>query len=829
MQVSGAKRWARVLLIAPIADSLLIAVVGLNLLWPTSAALRANGAPLNHWIEFTFASMFLGWLGLALSFAMVRRINPSVVPPRRFAIVDRRLAALALVPGVLLLIVRILAPVQDGISACYTTPEPPDVSCLFLADGWAPTIAGAVPPLSRIEEQVQFDPEQGHPWRLGAFNDLRFNIYGSKPGDEIGARRESFRQNAAHPFEVSFKLDATTAARLAELFPSGAQLHIDYRGEATVIAGESRRNLRFSGGGRERMIELSAVELRSLSLRYANYFCPDANCRGQLTMDPLPFARAAFSVSLSPPGAPSATAVPLGNELLAQRSASRLTSPHWARGIETVFALVVLTRLGIWMGRIALAGRPSPPLILTGVVPAIVITLGSTIGDRSLVLEGPPLVLMTLPVVLGVAGVVVALALRRLIPMVALAPAMLVLASAALLMRLPMVLATATSMAPPARIKLSGEMSLVTDQWALLRRDDLALLKVSGDPLTYASWAKDLLASPRHFIDPTVVLSKPFFMYLRAVRYALLGDGEVYAFAQSRSAIWWVVAVGAVFSLSALGTMCEASADRDMRRRVGIGALALLGAVSWILLSHSVMTDLDFFLQLPEGPAATPALLSFGLLLAARGRSNPFYVAAGAAFAISLLYRTANLPLSLLGVATVWLPTGARVSSQIRSTAAYLGPIGLAVAAIWVHAGAPLGIPPDVAAYVSSNTGVPQAPPGSYLLGLVPNTSTLLITASALCTVLIALALPGTKSARVRIGVLGLAVILVLVPLLPQRAAYYYPRSLLTAYYAIAYVPIVLLTYQRRSWAVHERRADETGNWIPPGGIGKVGSTDCPI
>jgi len=51
-----------------------------------------------------------------------------------------------------------------------------------------------------------------------------------------------------------------------------------------------------------------------------------------------------------------------------------------------------------------------------------------------------------------------------------------------------------------------------------------------------------------------------------------------------------------------------------------------------------------------------------------------------------------------------------------------------------------------------------------------------------------------TTSTRVRVACIGLAVIFgALLPLLPQRGAPYYPRSLVTAYYAIAFVPLALL------------------------------------
>jgi hypothetical protein len=193
--------------------------------------------------------------------------------------------------------------------------------------------------------------------------------------------------------------------------------------------------------------------------------------------------------------------------------------------------------------------------------------------------------------------------------------------------------------------------------------------------------------------------------------------------------------------------------------------------------------------------------MSFGLVIAANWSTRVVYVAAGAMFGLSLLYRTSNLPLALLGLAIVSLAPTPSVSSWLRNSAAYLAPIAVALLTIWLHAGAPLNVPPEVAAYAAQNTGTPQAPPGSHLYGLVPNALTLQIVCSALIAVVVALIMPAAASARVRAGALGLAVIFgALLPLMPQRGAPYYPRNLITVYYAIAFVPLALMISLWRSW-----------------------------
>jgi hypothetical protein len=214
-----------------------------------------------------------------------------------------------------------------------------------------------------------------------------------------------------------------------------------------------------------------------------------------------------------------------------------------------------------------------------------------------------------------------------------------------------------------------------------------------------------------------------------------------------------------------------------------------------------VVTVSDFFLHLSQGVALSPALLSFGVLVAARGRNLLLCLVAGTIFAVSVLCRTTNLPLALLGLAIVSVGSGSSVSRWLRASAAYVLPIAAVGIVIWLHAGAPLGMPPEMGPYAAANLGAPYAPLGSYFGGLVPNTLALQITGSALVAIVVALRIPNTISTRVRVGALALAVVFgALLPLFPQRGAPYYPRSLLTAYFAIAFVPLALLVNSWREW-----------------------------
>ena len=506
--------WPRLRSLCRFADPLLAVVVALNLLWPTSAPLRANGIPINTWAEYALVSLFLGWLGLLLSFAILRKIDLAVAPAHRFTRIDRFLTTSALVLGLSLLLVRMLTPIGESVTACYSTPERPEVPCLFLADGWTLTTAARNPQLSRQEERIWFDPERGFPWRLGAFNDQAFNIYGSLAPDRRSARREIFRRHAAHPFSVTFAWDSTTSVRLARLYPLGAQIRIDYRGEATLATDERIQLLPLHRNGRplKKVIDLRPDELRSLRLHFQNFSCPDHTCLSELTMDPVPLASAVFRVSLGQPGVPADQLQPLDRHLLSL--AEPMLSPtRLARPIELVFILIGLARLVTWIVRLSVARRPTRRLILvTGLLACVLAVLLALKAGKTWTL---PLllsfVLMTLPVMLASGGVLMAVIQRRRAAVEMLAPLLLVLASTGLLMQGPSTLATVAREAPPSAIAQIAKATRSVDEFALPLRDDSILYKPGSDPRTYAGWAMDLLHSPRRFTHRTVVLSKPFF------------------------------------------------------------------------------------------------------------------------------------------------------------------------------------------------------------------------------------------------------------------------------------------------------------------------------
>src|SRR5579862_4923502 len=92
------------------ADLALLLVAWANLLWPTSAPLRANGIPLNNFAEFWLASVLSGWVMAKVGLAVMKRAGLRLQTPRKLQIAGRFLSIAGVLVGFLLLLIRFATP-----------------------------------------------------------------------------------------------------------------------------------------------------------------------------------------------------------------------------------------------------------------------------------------------------------------------------------------------------------------------------------------------------------------------------------------------------------------------------------------------------------------------------------------------------------------------------------------------------------------------------------------------------------------------------------------------------------------------------------------------
>ncbi len=786
-------------------DGLLFVLFLGNLFWPTALPLRLNGLPLSRDLEFLTAVALLcggGAILLALLFPLPRARGVSPAHPVGFVLRCLRrlpapLSATAAALGLALLLTRLAFPPTEAIAACYSTPELPTQRCLFLVDSWPWTAGQRAPTLSRFEEGLWFVPQQGVDWRLSAFNHLAFNIYSSPPGT-VAERREAFRRDAAHPFTAVFTLAPGLASQLRAYYPDAVELYLTYRGQAVLSGPAVALALPFHDRIATETLTLPSTALAALQFEYRNYACDTDACQTNLTMQPLPLAESVFYVALRDAHEPAQPPMPLTTAAISQRASP--TSPYqWARLLEWAFLTATLARvivgilllaigtLSMWsiatllapIGLLALAGL----LALLHVVPrsaapAIVHNLG--------------VVVLGLPATIATVLLLGSLALRRPLRLpteclwtfsVSILICLAMLATAPLVYRVAVPRALALAMPvpgpPPGALPLD----------AFGTYDRLFLLSPGDDPLTYASWAKDMIAELRDIKDPTMVLSKPFFLYYRAGLYLLLGDGEWFGSQLSQLLLLWAVAL---CMLAILYGVNKAVPDTITRAdRIGRGGLAIVSMGTAIWLVDSVV---DYAVpwvggQFSEGPAWAASLLSFALLLVwLASPQTRLACLAGSCLALGGLMRTTVLPLAGIGLGLILWGGHNSHRNHLRTAGAYLLPLLIGLAAIYLHAGGPFGLPAGVREYVAFNTGVTD------LQALVPTRRALfMLLATALA---LAVAWGTTPHAAGRRALAGLVLAVALAgfaPLVPQLAAPYYPRALMPTYYVTALLPACLL------------------------------------
>ena len=502
-------------------------------------------------------------------------------------------------------------------------------------------------------------------------------------------------------------------------------------------------------------------------------------------MKPVPIPKAVFEVRIAPPGAAQSVARPLSLFNLAGAGIA-FDLGWWSRILELVFMVLALGRLALWLVSLLLGARLSVQLwalAAAAMVPAILVQLGAVEQAFFLVF---------LPVGLGASLLfgVVSTAGRTAQAREGLGVPVLIGISSLLLAGVQ----APESIAGISAGALGARSFLGASNWLLPAWDHTALFAAGDDPLTYESWAKLVLQTPQRMVDASVVFSKPFFVYFRALYFMLFGDGDVYASAMARNLLFCALALSGAFLLYHLARPADAKGVWDT-------LLMLVATWTWGWLCYSVARDGVSLAtgQFSEGITWTLTLMSFGLLVAAvSAGSSGLSLASGTVFAIGVTMRTTVSPLILLGLGVLYLASAARWRAFWRPAVAYVSPLVAAAALIWLHAGAPLAISPGVAAYWKANTGLAHS--------LIPAAEEELLLALAVVAVVVAAIGAGSNRQRMGVGIVALAVVVgVFIPVLPQLAAPYYPRQLMLQYYVLATVPALLLVGLR-----HE------GGWPPP-------------
>lgn len=187
-----------------------IILIAFCLLAPSYSGTVFSGVPLNTKLEF-FVFLFL--ISFLLGLILIKRLNFSL----------NRKIILSSIPIVLIIVLKIVLFVQtanhpEGFKACYRAliNELPEGECEFSFDHFLKSKRD----FTRYDEIIDFDSD----WKLGFWNESRFNVWQWVEGNQIRER---------NPFEVTWRGNILIPA------DSEAKLHITYTGEGNIQLGNN--------------------------------------------------------------------------------------------------------------------------------------------------------------------------------------------------------------------------------------------------------------------------------------------------------------------------------------------------------------------------------------------------------------------------------------------------------------------------------------------------------------------------------------------------------------------------------------------------------------
>jgi len=670
---------------------------GAYVVTPTALALRLDGLPLNTKPELLalLAAGLLGWARLAgwlmRSTRTPARASSSARVP---AVVAWPLLAATAV-FLFLIPVKLAYPPSDGLALCLRSPEIPEPGCVWSPEGPAP---GPGRDVTRYEPLGYFDRVRGHAWRLGYINTQHFAGFG-EPQDTPGGRRHRLRALDANPFDASLRLSPRLAALLASRFgdETGTVTFAgSLRGTLALTAGSAAEEVVAPAGLHELRsfrVRVPRESLESLVWHYRNYDCPGQECQRTMAFRTIPVHDAVLELRVEAPAGSRSFVLGYGHLRVAMRD-------PWARTLRWLEGLGVAL-VGWAVGAVPAAqalGHVVRPVVRPS--PSALVTLGAAVAGAMCLTWG-----------LGVRFAAGA----SFWPTLPATTLILLAASSAawrseLVRRLREVESRYLLLA--WMLPLMGFV-LASVAYRAQGSDEVTPLGAGDDALNYAWLARDLLREPGLLHDQPSVVVKPAFLYLRALLYGLIGEGEQYVSVVLRTGFRAVYAL-AGFVVFAVLLETIARARSPVARWTPF--LLHAGILVWLTNAWLGYGAQWAGLLFSEGPAWLLFTLSAVLLAHAvvGDRIDTRSVAlVGVPFAASCLFRTHLVSFTPLVAGGFFLP---RAGGHSRWRALFWGlglPLAVAGALFVGHALPSLPTWARFTAGVAHNTSVK---PGHSLL-----------------------------------------------------------------------------------------------------------------
>ena len=719
---------------------------------------------LHSVVELTTFWVILSWLFLVLFVFLWSKVSSFIFPKNFFKIQFVWIIFLGVIIGS-----NYFSRVNYGIPTCITLPNVSN-ECMFSLD--FPFKNSSI---SRYERVVDFNfSSNSQKWRLSGFNSLSYNVYGKSKNNSVVW--EEHRLENKYPFISLLSLNSQKLHILREKSGSDSiSFTIKYQGNVSI----GNTNYGFSKGEKE--IKLENFSGDSLNLSFSNYECINAKD------NPLDCARS-FNVN-SIPESEAKISLFINDNNIQKIVSTELFQPKLFQIINKYGFISLLFLFGIYLCFLIFNALSKLLSFLRQEV-----SVRDFISDLFKIVINCSIAFLLLKIVgtgfLKFSKNAFALDNNMIIMKIAFF-ALIIIFSSGIFRRLLQNL-----------IKIGQSHIIIIFLWLFIGifpvlllssvpslRDGTDLYLVGHDQLTYFSWARDIAQNKSFFVEPTVVTSKPLFLYFKSLAMVAFGDGNIFLDTFS----YWILQSSLLLFMST-ALFCILIYKKKTDTLESFATVALFSSVYWYLYLHLNTLFVRSMIPLSEDytwPLALLALSWLALLpFIDKAKTSFWFIISGIIWAISLMFRTPNLIYFVPFFMLIFL---IRNKIELKQTLRFLIPSGIAFILITLNAVLGGLNTSSAAQYYQSNTTAAMVSESNIFENfkiMIPSgidISVLVLFGIFLIQVIF------SKSVKIIIKVILFSLFVFFIfAHLPLVTTGYYPRGVMLAYIML---PLLVLIY----------------------------------
>ncbi len=571
---------------------------------------------LHSVVELTTFWVIMSWLFLVLFVLLWSKMSRIVFPKYFFKFQFVWIIFLGLIIGS-----NYFSRVTYGIPTCIRLPNASD-ECMFSLD--FPFKNSSI---SRYEREIDFNSSSSsQKWRLSGFNSLSYNVYGKSKSNS--AIWEEYRLENKYPFTSSFYLNSQKIKLLREKSGSDSiSFTIKYQGNVSI----GNTNHGFSK--EEKEIKIDNFSDDSLDLSFSNYECNNdkdnfLDCARSFNVNSISESEAKISLFINDNNTQKIVSTDFFQPKLFQLIGKfGYISLLIFFGIYICFLVsnAFIKSLSFIRHQISIRNIISD-IFKIAINCSIAFVLLKIVGTGFLKFSKNAFALDNNMVIMKIAFFV-----------------LIIIYSSGIIRKLLQNL-----------IKIGQSQSIIIFLWMFIvifpslllvspsLRDGTELYLVGHDQLTYFSWARDIAQNKTLFVEPTVVTSKPLFLYFKSLTMVAFGDGNIFLDTFS----YWILQSSLLLFMST-ALFCIFIYEKKTSVLETFTTVVLFSSVYWYLYLHVNSLFIRSMVPLSEvytWPLALLAISWLALLpFIEKTKITLWFVVSGIIWAMTLMFRTPNL------------------------------------------------------------------------------------------------------------------------------------------------------------------------------------------